>query len=412
VKDAAGTVLHRALPEITGDAIRLVVPAAALDGAQYPVTVDPSVGARVTIASAGNKSEPAIAYSGASNATHLVVWQQLVAGQYDIYGAVIGDDGVGTTGPRQLSFASTGNYKPDVAWSGDSFLVVFEEEWPPDPRDVDIRGQRVDKNGNLLGGTIGIVTTSAGQSDPAITATSTGFTIAWSDDRADSQTRWKIYAGRYTPEGAPRDGQGVRMSTNTEPPVTNEYGPDVAWNGTATMVVWYEQASGNYFIRTTRFFADGTRDPTTNSASRTGHDYQVPAIASDGDKWLVVFMDTTASTRAVDILALHLDAGNVHTGTFPISQQPGNEGFPDVAYGGGQYLVVLTDGRFPNDPDVRAMRLDRNAAKLDSDTFYIESATNENDFPAVSPGRSGGWGVAYEDGTAAQTSIIWRSVSK
>jgi hypothetical protein len=178
------------------------------------------------------------------------------------------------------------------------------------------------------------------------------------------------------------------------------------------MVVWEEHGGFEYRLRTARLFADGTRDATTNGAFRAGHNYQVPAIASDGDRWLVVFTDTTNSTGAVDILAFHLYPGNAHDGTFPISQQPGNESGPAVAYSGTTYLVVLTDRRFPNDPDVRAIRLDRNAAKLYSDTFFIESATNENDRPAVSPGRKAGWAVGYEYGTDPQTSIVWRSVSK
>jgi hypothetical protein len=79
----------------------------------------------------------------------------------------------------------------------------------------------------------------------------------------------------------------------------------------------------------------------------------------------------------------------------------------------GSYLVVLTDRRFPNDPDIRAVRYDRNGVRLDQDTFFIEGRTNPNDGSAVSPGRNGGWAVTYHDmSTGGGWSILWRHSSK
>lgn len=86
----------------------------------------------------------------------------------------------------------------------------------------------------------------------------------------------------------------------------------------------------------------------------------------------------------------------------------GNESDPGVAYNAGGYLVTLTGRRCTGDPDVRAVRYNSAGARLDGDPFVIEGATNENDQPAVSPGRAGGWGIAYEHGTGPQTAVRWR----
>jgi len=414
VRDAGGAVLHRALPVVTGDAIELRVPASALDGARYPVTVDPTVSPARTPAPAGNRFEPAIAHSGGTDATHLVVWQEFVSvlgggGQYDIYGAIVTADGIGGTSPKKLSTGTAGDFRPDVAWNGTNYLVVFEEQFTDNPSDVDIRGQFVDKDGNLVGSNFGIITTTHGQGQPAITATPTGFTIAWNDDRNGN---WDIYAGRWTASGTKQDGNGVRISSDSAPFLHDEFYPDVAWNGTSTMVAWQESRVGEFAINTTRLFADGTAENGHNGSFRIGYHHQRPSIASDGSRWLVVFEEKQISTGATDILGIHLTADNFHDGAFPISRAAGNEGDPSVAYGTGNYLVVLTDRRFVNDPDVRAIRVNRQGARVDTDTFSVEGETNENDLPAVSSGRDGGWAVGYEYGTGPQTAIRWRHVSK
>ena len=410
VKDATGAVLHRALPTVTGETIELFVPAAALAGARYPVTVDPVVGEPRTLATNGNRFEPAIAYSGGTDATHLVVWQEFVAGKWDIYGAVITEDGVGSTHPKRISTGTESEFRPDVAWNGSNYLVVFEHQHPPTPSDVDIRGQLVDKNGNLIGGNIGIVTPGTGQGQPAITSTSTGFVVAWNDNRNGN---WDIYAGRYTPAGVAQDGSGKRISNDASPFISDDFYPDVAWNGLWSMIAWQELASGTYVINTQRFHPNGEPDAgCCNGSFRVGYHHQRPSIASDGDRFLVVFEEKQISTGATDIWAINLSRDNFHDGAFPISRQAGNEGDPGVAYGTGTHLVTLTDRRHAGDPDVRATRVNRQGALVDTDTFFVEAETNENDLPAVSPGRDGGWAVGYEYGTGPQTAIRWRHVSK
>jgi hypothetical protein len=331
------------------------VPASALDGARYPVTIDPTASPARTPAPAGNRFEPAIAHSGGTDATHLVVWQEFVSllgggGQYDIYGAIVTADGIGGTSPKKLSTGTAGDFRPDVAWNGTNYLVVFEEQFTDNPSDVDIRGQFVDKNGNLVGSNFGIITTTHGQ--------------------------------------------------------------DVAWNGKSSMVAWQESRVGEFAINTTRLFADGTAENGHNGSFRIGYHHQRPSIASDGSRWLVVFEEKQISTGATDIVGIHLTADNFHDGAFPISRAAGSEGDPSVAYGTGNYLVVLTDRRFVNDPDVRAIRVNRQGALVDTHTFSVEGKTNENDLPAVSSGRDGGWAVGYEYGTGPQTAIRWRHVSK
>jgi hypothetical protein len=407
VKDAGGAVLHRALPLVSGDSIELVVPASALNGARYPVTVDPTVGAAKTLATNGNRFEPAIAYSGGADATHLVVWQEFVAGKWDIYGAVITEDGVGSTHPKRISTGTESEFRPDVAWNGSNYLVVFEEQYPPSPSDVDIRGQLVDKNGNLVGGNIGIVTPGTGQGQPAITSTSTGFVVAWNDNRNGN---WDIYAGRYTSAGVAQDGTGKRISNDASPFIHDDFYPDVAWNGSWSMIVWQEFVVDSYSLNTQRFHPNGEPDAgCCNGSFRIGYHHQRASIASNGDRFFVVFEEKQVSTGATDIWAINLTANNFHDGAFPVSQQAvGNESDPGVAYSSAGYLVTLTDRRFTGDPDVRAVRYNSAGTRLDGDTFVIEGATNENDQPAVSPGRGGGWAVGYEDGTGPQTAIRWR----
>jgi len=134
VKDAHDAVLHRALPAVHGSQIDLVVPGAVLAGASYPLTIDPTVSAPVEVAPTGDHTGPSVAYSGNE---YLVVWQEPdpVTGTPQIFGSRVEGDN-SSAGPA-FEISDPANTVPDpsptdptdtlvdVAWNGSNFLVVY-----------------------------------------------------------------------------------------------------------------------------------------------------------------------------------------------------------------------------------------------------------------------------------------------
>ncbi len=97
VKDAHGHRLYRALPTIDRDELTLTVPGTVLAGADYPLTLDPTVGPEqpasdpVYGAAAGSQSTSAVAWNGTN---FLVVWSDSRRDSSDIYGSRV--SGAGT----------------------------------------------------------------------------------------------------------------------------------------------------------------------------------------------------------------------------------------------------------------------------------------------------------------------------
>ena len=136
VKDAHGRVLHRALPETTGDGLSLVVPARVLADAAYPVTIDPTVSPEhpvsdpVSSDAANSQSSPAVAFDGTN---FLVVWQDFRSRTDSRHLRGTGEPG--RCGPRRLGHphlpaAANDQSAPAVAFDGTNFLVVWQDLAP------------------------------------------------------------------------------------------------------------------------------------------------------------------------------------------------------------------------------------------------------------------------------------------
>ncbi len=79
------------------------------------------------------------------------------------------------------------------------------------------------------------------QSEPSVTFAGENYLVVWSDEKYGPSNRYHPFAARVTPGGAVLDS-GVKLSTSS----VAEYRPNVADDGTRSLVVWSGSSRGCY----------------------------------------------------------------------------------------------------------------------------------------------------------------------
>ncbi len=161
--------------------LELVVPAAFVDGANYPIVVDPAVG---PVFNPGgptwNDSQPDVAYD-LDRDRYIVVWQRAFTSTTGIRGEIFDGSGSSTTGVLAITpAAAAGIGNPAVAFSkcltSNAFLVVWESP-------TGIRGRFCDSlSGGFPASDFAISSPAAGEVDARPDVAGPGnplMTVAW-----------------------------------------------------------------------------------------------------------------------------------------------------------------------------------------------------------------------------------------
>ncbi len=404
VKDAGGAVVHRSLPTIGPDGLTLRVPSSVLEAARYPLTVDPTLGTIQSVTPSGRYFNPSIAYDSAHD-QYLVVYTLSVDSNTDVYGVRVSGDGVGFGSARLLSFRPELEVTPDVAWNGSSWLVVWEHYYSNN--DQDIRGILVDNLGEPIGNEIPIATATASEQAPSVSAGGSSFLVTWRDYGTGE---YEIRGRRINAWGGVVDGTKINVSNLSG---QTDLDPDVAFNGSVWLVTWESQfrPEDSWVVAVRVIRTDGTVG-SSNIVAYRNENPRDPAVASNGNRFLVVWEQPSTSGGGKDIWAAHVNPNQLSDYTsIPVSTASTDQTDPVVAYN-GSYLVAWTDRRNPPDPDVYAARVSTDAAVLDPNGFAIIVTTADEDTPAVAPGPDGKWPVAWESGGTNATAIRMRIASK
>jgi hypothetical protein len=404
VKDARGATVHRARPTIDGAEIRLEVPAAVLDGAAYPLTLDPTVSGPVPVSGTFEHGPPSVAWSGSA---FMIVWEQVNDGESNVLGAVVDADGLVVEPATFLTSSIAHERAPDVTYSNSGvFTVVYQYVDQFDPplhrvHAMDVRSDMLVVDHNVVDGGDWVM------GPPSIASTGSQELVTWHDNR--SGRSFDIRARRLFTSNPDGDTFTVFGEPASFPVVADQVDPDVAWNGTVFAVAWREGGTSSVGdVYATRVSGAGTA-LTTTTVSAGSHQETDPQIASDGANFLVVWRDDRNGD--VDVYGTRLDgAGNVlGSGVFPVVQRAGQQAPFGLAHN-GTYLVVWRDSRNGN-ADVFAGRVDGAGRVLDGTGFPVATATVEENFPAVSRGGGSTWGVVDKQGIRSSAVIEWRRVS-
>ncbi|MBI5489139.1 MAG: hypothetical protein HY905_17520 [Deltaproteobacteria bacterium] len=348
---------------------------------------------------AGQQLAPAVAFGGAD---YFAVWMDFryrrpddgLGG--DLYGTRVDRTGV-VVDPAGIHVAADAEFSapPGVAFDGRDYVTAWLNV-----TDGMVDVARISPGGVLLD------PAAIAVSSPPSSEDRTGYNaplLACGD--ADCLAVWRTWvvtgpyvdpwgsswlaAARVSPDGTVLDLLSLSHS------VAQPADAAVASGGTKYLVAWTDP---------TGFTVRGTRVETTDRiqdivASDSGPLYG-PAVASDGDGWLVVWTTGTwASFNGVHGARVASDGTVLDPSGIDLCTATSHQSAPAVAYDGANYLVVWRDSR--NDPggmrwDLYGTWVSRAGEVLQPEGVPISTDAADEGAPALASDGSGQSLVVYD----------------
>lgn len=344
----------------------VVVAVAAAETLTPTVSPELATDAPLVGPATGEQLAPAVASGGGVT---LIAWmdRRADASHYDIVAARIGADGA-LLEPRELAVGvgPTSGGSPAVAWGGDAFLVVWDEE---SGGGREIRARRVAADGSLLGDTLVVAGGSGWRSRPAVAWAGGSWLVVWEDTGTSG---WYEVRGRRVGADGAVAGGTIAITAGGG----NRRAPAVA-GGAEFLVVW-ESCPDYCAVWGARIGVDGVvKDLAGIPISPAAVAQSAPAVASDGTDYLVVWQDYDQMTYTADVRGARVSAAGVvlDAAGFDVAAPAGDQIQPTVVAGGGGYLVAWQDWRgvgptSPN-PDVYAARVGADGVVVEPDGVEV-----------------------------------------
>ena len=339
--------------------------------------------------STNSQDEPAVAFNGAN---YLVVWLdnrvgiwKIFAARVDTCGAVLDPGGIEIF-PAQANSASY----PAAASDGSNYLVVWGDNRGP------VYATRIGASGNVLD-VSGINIGSGGY--PNVAFDGTNYLVVW-DLCQGFMCSTGIYGRHVSTSGVVIEPSPIVIFYQYGS--IHGYSPDVACGRTNCLVAWtllYYSDGWRYAINAALVDSGGVLDPPgRKTVSSGGNVRSQAAVASGCDKYLVVWHDNR--NGSYDIYGARVDTSGVvfdPTG-IPISTAGNNQRYPDIAFGGTEYLVTWHDMR-SSSWDIYGARIDTYGTVLDPDGMRFTTAIDYELYPSICTGTPEQFLITYSSFT-------------
>jgi len=316
------------------------------------------------------EENPNIAWGGES---FLTVWEVGNYGQFwDVCGIRI--DTLGSaldSSSFVISSACDAQLSGISAWSGSSYLAIWEENH-------DIKGARVDRFGNLLDSIpIRICSASEEQKAPSLVWGKGSYFAVWEDFRHHN---FDIYGTRIDSNGVVLDTLSLPIQVDS---TSDQRYPEIAFDGSNYLVVWQkmlDSTESNYKIEGIRISPTGVvLDPQPFSIS-AGDKGSYPDVAFVGGKYVAVWLDASL----YDIYGAVVDTNGAVHPQFGICLSYGIQQNPAITSDGNNFFVVWEDfaTHWPNS-DIIARRVTPNGQVLDPGGIEISMTEDVEQSPSV-----------------------------
>lgn len=306
--------------------------------------------------------------------TALAIWQKgNYSKHWDILGVRVDTSGeVLDSTSLFISTACDAQLFGSSDWCGSSYMVVWEEGG-------DLYGTRSDHLGNVLdSATLHVCTVTENQGRPDLTWGEENFFAVWEDFR---NLNFDIYGARIDSGGTVVDASGLPIQVD---PATDQRRPAIAFDGGNYLVVWQEMldsTEANYRIEGLRVSSEGMPlDPQPLLLSQ-GDKGSFPDVSFGGGTYLAVWLDA----NFWEIHGALIDPNGTVSPTIGIRLAGGLQENPAVASDGDDFLVVWQDcgTHWPN-ADILATRVTSSGEVLDFSGIIISmTADAAEELPSV-----------------------------
>ncbi len=348
-----------------------------------PVDGDGTLDEEVVIgaeAAGGAQEEADVAY-GSAQGLYLAVWQDGRNGNDDIYGQLVTGGGALVGDPIAIAHdAGQKERAPAVAYDPehDEYLVVWEQEAILGLPGWSLYAQRVDEEGNLLGGAIALCTAGGDQQNAAVAynALAGAFLVVWEDGRGGDGD---IYGRSVVTESL-----GAEFALYDDVEAHGQGRPAIAAAGGSGeyLVVWEHEGGGAVAIYGRRTTVTGTVGAALAVAAGAG-ERRSPAVAATGraGEYLVVWQHSAGSGAEVHGRRVSSE-GALLGSEMVLASGAGDHLHLDLAWDArsGGYALVWQAGSA--NEDIHGVLLDEAGAVVGAEEV-LSAAENAQERPAL-----------------------------
>jgi hypothetical protein len=413
--DAAGATVAGAL-HLDGEQLVLSLPAAFVDRAQYPLVLDPLIGA-VTQLELNPLTDDRSVEVASDGDDYLVVWRRFTSStDADILGQRL--SGQGALLGSQLSISSgSGNYSaPSVGYNRlrDVYLVAYQWASGPVIGESDIRARGVVAGTGALGTQFNLAATSDFDVQPRVTSDTGGFDNGLLVLYDQSPTGLRLVEVGLTAAGNLQALGAAPFIPGTDSLSGNG---DISRSGGAAgryLVTWTQEIAGVTRLRGRVYTAAATAFTGTVDLSSTPNDILAPRNDGDGVHWLVAYerRENTGTDRDVYAQMVTLNGADFgpYGGAIGIELDSNdNETEPSVAFLGSSFLVAWRDEDGAPKTDLGYKLLDSYTGGTIEAEATVDGGTASFEGPAVASLHSGR--APLSEPTDAPALMAWPVVS-
>ena len=341
---------------------------------------------------------PALIYNG-HIAQYLIAWQDWRHGNWDVFAQFVsvqgelldtaGHSGADSAENFPISTAANSQERPALVCEQDGYLIAWQDSQRYDFVAEDIYGQRISRQGEFLGSSFLLVTTSLSQRYPAaVHDGQQSYLVVWQDDR--NSTHADIY-------GQIVDTTGSLQSINfpISSSARDQYFPAAASDPEGDfLVIWQDSRYGSWDIYGQRVSNEGALSGDELTISTADSDQRFPSLAYGG-YYLAVWQDHRAGDW--DIYGQCISPDGEQGNSFPITTAPDSQERPDVVYNNvkDEYLIIWQDYRHGN-WDVYGRKVSGQCSPLGNE-FPISQEPERQWYPAL----------AYNSGENQYLAVWW-----